>query len=184
MLKRDFEEFLTKIEDEKKIESKIDWESKKNDWLSFLDILYKKFEESLKEYIDKGIIRIEYDEVQLEEEYIGPYIANAMDIHIGGEHIRLKPIGTNLIGAKGRVDMVGRVGSIMLVLVDARSKSVGDRIKISVHVDEVPPRKEEAKESIPITWEWKFVTAPPTRKYLPVNQETIYSTIMEITNGQ
>ena len=185
MTKKDFEEFLTKIEQEKQSTvTTIDWEAEKNEWLLYLGALHGTFEDCLKEYMAKGIIKTVYEEIELEEENIGRYKANTMNIHLGGELIRLKPIGTNLIGAKGRVDMIGKVGSITLVLVSSKMKSVSDHIKISVHVGGVPVKKEEATETTPVTWEWRFVTAPPTRKYQPVNEETIYSAIMEISNGQ
>jgi len=182
MTKKDFDKFISQKEEEIKAYPKVDWEAKKNEWLSCLHTLYGLFEDALKEYVTKGVIVIRYDEIKIIEELIGSYNAKTMLINIAGETIRLKPIGTNLIGSKGRVDMLGNSNSIMIVLVDSRMKGVRDHIKVSIHDDgEVP--KEEPQDKTPIQLGWKFVTAPPTRKYQPVNEETIYSVLMELSNG-
>jgi hypothetical protein len=183
MTKKDFEDFLNKVEQEKSETPTIDWNKEKDEWLAYLEKLYTIFEECLSEYSKKGIVAIEYQDIEIIEENIGTYQARSMIIKLGNEQIKLKPIGTNLIGAKGRVDITGRVGSVMLILVDSRMKSASDHIKITVNIGNTPIKKEEPKAEQPIEWEWKFVSAPPTRKYQPVNEETIYSVIMEVSNG-
>ena len=79
-----------------------------------------------------------------------------------------------MIGVKGRVDMTGKFGSAKIVLVDSRMKGIHDHIKVSIHNE-----KETPDETI--SWEWRFVT--PERLYIPVNEDTIYSVIMELLNG-
>jgi len=183
MTKKDFEDFLNKVEQEKSETPTIDWNKEKDEWLAYLEKLYTIFEECLSEYAKKGVVAIQYQDIEISEENIGVYPARSMIIKLGNEQIKLKPIGTNLIGAKGRVDITGRVGSAMLILVDSRMKSASDHIKISVNIGNTTIKKEEPKAEQPIAWEWKFVSAPPTRKYQPVNEETIYSVIMEVSNG-
>jgi hypothetical protein len=39
----------------------IDWETEKNEWLSYLDKLYELFENFLNDYVKKGKIKIVYD---------------------------------------------------------------------------------------------------------------------------
>jgi hypothetical protein len=173
MSKKDFGEFLLVKEKEQKDIPEIDWETKKNEWLLYLDDLYKLFEKSLNDYVKKGKIKIIYDEISLTEEYIGSYNAQTMVIVFAGEKITLKPVGTDLIGVKGRVDMIGKFGSVRIVLVDSRMNGIQDHVKVSIH------DKKHQEETI--IWEWKFVT--PARLYLPVNEDTIYSFIMELSNG-
>jgi len=182
-IKRDFEDFLSQKEKEAKATPQINWETEKREWLEYLDNLYKIFQEALKEYVSKGIVEISSDEIEITEEYIGTYKAPRMLICLAGEIIRLKPIGTNLIGAKGRVDISGPIGSATVVLVDSRMKGMRDHIKVKVYASGETPN-EEQRDTTPIKWEWRFVTAPPTRKYQAVNQDTIYSVIMELTNGK
>ena len=183
MLKEKFEEFLKQKEKEKSDSPEIDWEQQKKEWLLFLSQLYKIFEDALKEYRDS--VKTSYSEIPINEEYIGTYKAKVMAIKIFNEEIKLKPIGTNLIGAKGRVDMSGRLGSAKLVLVDARKKSIRDHIKVSIKklADEIDSKEEpEKKNRKPIEWEWRFISSPPARLYQPVNEETILSAIMELVN--
>lgn len=184
MTKKDFDKYLEQKQKAHKGVIGIDWESKKNEWLENLEKLYKLIQDSMEEYIQKGLVEIDYDNIELIEELIGTYKARRMIIKAAGEVVRLRPIGTNLIGAKGRVDMSGKSGSVKIVLVDSRMKGVSDYIKITVHEDSEPLKDIHQHEETNVTWEWKFVTAPPTRKYQPVNEATIYSAIMELTNGE
>jgi hypothetical protein len=178
---KNFGKFLDKKEEEMKALPKSDWKAEKKEWLLFLDILYKSFEAYLKDYINRGI-KITYDEIELTEENFGTYKAKRMLINIAGEIVRLQPIGTNIIGAKGRVDMLGSGGSVMLVLVDSRIKGIRDNINVSELIGHKTPLKRTSEDKTPVTWEWRFVTAPPTRQYQPVNKQTIYSAIMELSN--
>ena len=179
MSKKDFDEFLLVKERGQKDIPEIDWETEKNEWLSYLDDLYKLFAESLKDYVEKGKIKLDCDKtITLTEENVGTYEAKIMTIEFAGEKITLKPIGTNLIGVKGRVDMIGKFGSAKIVLVDSRMKGIRDHI-----VETETQKKDKKHQEETIIWEWRFVTAPPTRLYQPVNEDTIYSVIMELSNG-
>jgi hypothetical protein len=181
MIKKDFNEFLLIKEKDELL--KIDWENNKNEWLLKLDALYKLFEKSLQEYVINNRISITYNNIEITEEYIGSYKAKSMTIKFGGEKILLKPIGTNLIGAKGRVDMSGSYGSTKIVLVNSNMKGLYGHIKVSIHVDTdglITHKKHKLEE---IIWEWKFSALSPKLLYIPVNEETIYSTIMELSNG-
>jgi hypothetical protein len=183
MSKKEFDDFIKQKQEEQKTASAIDWEVEKKDWLTYVEILYKLFEDSMKDYSEKGLVKIKYDEIGIVEEKIGSYKAKRMTIDIAGDIVVLKPIGTNLIAAKGRVDMSGKYGTTKIVLVDSRMKALSDHIKVTVYAADKPPKEEAPKDKAPITWEWKFVTSPPTRKYQPVNVDTIYSAIMELANG-
>jgi hypothetical protein len=183
MLKKDFEEFLTRKESVQSQEKQINWETEKQEWLAYLDQLYGLFEKALKSYKEQGRVTIAYDEIEIMEEYVGTYRAKRMTIGISHGRIILTPIGTNLIGAKGRVDMSGKSGSVRIVLVDSHMKRLQDHIKVSVYVGTTPPEDVQKPKEEPITWEWRFLTAPPTYTYQPVNDDTIYSALMELSNG-
>jgi len=175
MTKKDFDGFLLLKEKEQKDIPEIDWEAEKNKWLSYLDDLYRLFEVSLNDYVKSGKIRITYNEISITEENVGTYKAQKMIIEFAGEKITFRPIGTNLIGINGRVDITSKSNSAKIVLVDSRMNGIDDHIKISSHIG-----KETLEEAIIL--EWKFITLP-SRLYLPVNEDTIYSVIMELSNG-
>ncbi len=181
MSKKDFDDFLSKKS--KSPVPEVDWKAEKDEWLCYLNGLYKLFEKSLEEYVEKKKITIKYDEIEITEEHVGVYIAKKMILAFGDERITLKPIGTFLIGAKGRVDMSGKTGSVKIVLVDSHMQKLQDHIKISVFIDAKKSPIEDLKiQPEEIDWQWKFITAPPTHAYQPVNQDTIYSTMMELSN--
>lgn len=183
MKKEGFEKFLSEKTLAKKSKQAIDWGDKKTKWISSLKKLYELFEESLKQYTDNKKISLNYRDITLTEEFIGEYQVKTMIINIGNEEIKLRPIGTNLLGVEGRVDMIGQSATAWIVLVDSRMKGTRDNIKVTF--GDVVGRDKQEKENLneTINLVWKFVTSPPTREYIPVNEDTILDTIVELSNG-
>jgi hypothetical protein len=184
MSKKEFEEFLSKKK--KELPGAAFWDNQKKEWLLYLDKLYNKFEDALKDYIEKGQVNISYDQISIDEDYIGIYNARRMTIDVLDHKIILTPLGTNLIAAKGRVDMTdrrGKASTVRIALVDSRKRGLRDHIKVSVFPTGEIPKETEQPETESIIWEWKFVTPPPEGVYLPVNKDTIYTTIMDMING-
>ena len=182
--KESFSLFLSAKEKDIKVDAKIDWEARKKAWLEYLNALYDLFSGCLMDFQHKNKLKVSKDSIEIIEENIGPYQADRMIIEFADEKIILKPIGTILIGAMGRVDMSGKYGSVKIVLVDSRMKGIRDQIRISVvEGDCLPQKKTDSNNEKAVNWEWRFVSAPPASLYQPVNDETIYSVIMELSNG-
>jgi len=160
----------------------IDWANERDTWLRDLNELYKTIESFLAKYISDGTITREYREIQLNEENIGSYTARRMILRIGRQEITLTPVGTLLIGARGRVDVVGPAGRTRFVLVD--SKASRPQIKMSVQIGGKPP-KETPKETLlkEIKWAWKIATSPPTIQYIELTQDSVFQALMEVANG-
>ena len=158
-----------------------DWARERDEWLQHLGQLYDTIESFLKDYATSGAIELLYKEVPLNEENIGSYTARQMTLKIGPQEITLKPVGTLLIGAKGRVDVVGPAGQTRFVLVnkDASRPSIKVTMIVNGQPDVSPP-KEPSK---PITWTWKIATAPPRIEYIELTQESLYRALMEVVNG-
>ena len=104
-----------------------------------------------------------------------------MILKIGGQEIVLTPVGTLLIGSKGRVDVIGPAGRTRLILVDREASA--PTIKVSVHIGGKP--QAAAKEPLhkKINWAWKIVTTPPAVRFLELTQESFFRALMEIANG-
>ena len=107
MGKKDFDEYLRKRRQEPE-QPDIDWTKERDEWLAYLDQLHEMIEHFLKEYIESGDISIEKVKKLINEEPIGEYEASSMTLEVRGNQVTLDPIGTNVIGAKGRVDMKGK----------------------------------------------------------------------------
>jgi len=159
----------------------VDWEAEKRDWLRRLEELFAQVSEYLREYVDAGQITVSYRNIELNEEYVGPYTARAMAIAIGSKTIVLEPIGTFLVGSKGRVDVVGPVARGRLMLLDSEMKSLSQLVHVSVGVNGEMPVPRPAKANI--QWVWRIVPRPPSREVVEINKETFLSLLLEIANG-
>ncbi len=156
-----------------------DWNKERNEWLRCLNDLYSHIRSFLSKYKE---IRTEYRPIRLEEEYIGSYTAKQMILKIGRQTVHLVPIGTVLIGSKGRVDAVGRMGRIQILLVDSRAKSPLDLVRVDVSIGDKPPAAtKEVSENI--QWEWKIVSRPPERRFEDLKPETFYKLLMDVAGG-
>src|SRR3546814_2714718 len=104
-------------------------------WLDKLAELYELVNKSLGDYVKSGDVSISRSPVTLHEEQLGSYQVDQLEILLGRQIVRLKPIGTFLIGARGRVDMVGPRGSVRFVIVPPASQKPSIEITVSIGED-------------------------------------------------
>ena len=180
---REFDEFLRRQQSDASIAAATNWDQERNEWLKSLDDLYAKVESLLGKYISSGQIRFEYKPIELNEENIGSYTARQMILKIGRQDVVLRPIGTLLIGFKGRVDIEGSVGRAQIALVDSNATGVASLIHVSVGVGGKLPVVPEGEKRSPIKWTWKIITRPPERRFLEITQQTLFQLIMEVANA-
>ncbi len=178
--KENFDDFINKQAKKEPEEPAINWSEKKETWLSSLDDFYSKIDSFLKEYIESNKIKIKYSQKDIFEDYIGSYSAKVLDIELGNHKVRLEPIGTNLIGANGRVDLIGANGKIKFVLVNKDSSSPKINFTVVINGEE-PTEKDESCE--PIELDWKIATSPPRMKYINFEQSTFLEALMEVVGG-
>lgn len=100
------EEKLKKISlNKKKRDAEIDWDERRDTWIKQLETLYSNIENWLKSYIDKNYISLHSYEISLTEEHMGTYPVNVFELDLGDPLVVFRPIGKNIIGADGRVDV-------------------------------------------------------------------------------
>jgi hypothetical protein len=184
MKSTDFEEFLKAKKQAQRAADAIDWESEKREWLNYLKKLYEAFQAALDKYRKKGEIAFEFPDIDISEEHIGTYKAPMMVIILASETISLRPMGTNVIAAKGKVVMEGIRSEVTLVLVDSDLKRPGDAISVTITVPGESPRKKKVQPAKKVKWEWKFVIGPPYREFLPVTEETVLEMLMKVSGGE
>lgn len=185
MASTSFDDFVRRQSEAVKLsdETPVDWQAQKAEWLRYLDNLYSQVNQYLKSYVDAGDIVIGFREVNLNEEFIGPYSAREMIITIGGKVIKLEPIGTLFIGFKGRVDVVGPLARARLVLLNEKVKSLSQIFHFSSRVvgkSSLPP---PPNPRVDINWVWRIMTRPPRQEIVEINKETFSNLLMEISNG-
>lgn len=179
MSKKEFEDMLNKHIEEKN-EKKVDWDAQKEEWLGFIKQFYDSVELWLKPYLDQNKVSYEYRKISLTEDHIGTYEADIMIINFAGQQIKLKPIGTLLIGTKGRIDMEGARGRAQFILADKDSKEMKIGVSISTNGE---ASSEKHQRKIP-DWTWKIVLREPRKiAYEDFNEDNFFNSLVEIANG-
>ena len=162
---------------------KIDRAKERDAWLKRLDELFLQVDGYLDEYVRAGAVEISKGYVELDEEQIGSYQAPQMIVTIGRKAVRLEPVGTFIIGAKGRVDVLGPQGrSARLVLMDSEVKRVSDLIKVSVFTGPPPP-PPPARDPSTVRWVWRIMKQAPQMEIIEIIKETFLNLLAEIANG-
>ena len=94
----------------------IDWDDHRNKYLAAVRQLYQQIETILAEPIGEKTVTLQRRPKQLTENYIGTYSADDLILVVGDEQVRFSPRGRNIVGAAGRVDVVGERGEAILIL--------------------------------------------------------------------
>jgi hypothetical protein len=172
MSKKDFESMLNKHHEDLTKE-KINWTDQKKEWLGFIEQFYEKVELWVQPYLETGQLSYNYRKTILTEDDIGSYEVGVMEINFAGQHIKLEPIGTLLIGTKGRIDMEGARGRVQFILADKNSK---ERKIISTN--------DKALQIGEPDWTWKIILRESRKiAYEDFNEENFFSALMEIAHG-
>ena len=103
----------------------IDWEMKKNNWINSVRQLYDTIMNWFADLEKGGFVRFAQIEDEHSEEHIGPYKINLLTMDFSKRKLVLQPVGTNIIGAHGRVDMFPqgfRDQGVMLILFRAHTE--------------------------------------------------------------
>ena len=117
----------------------------------------------------------------LNEENVGSYAALQMILRIGRQEITLTPVGTMIVGMKGRVDVVGSAGQTRFVLVN--SAAYGIRFRVTpgnARSPGAPTPETPPKET---TWAWKIETRPPAIRYVELTPQSLFDVLIEVSNG-
>lgn len=179
MSKLDFEEMLNK---QSKEEKTIDWEEQKKQWLCFIDLFYNQINQWLDPYITQHKLSIATNKISLTEDYIGTYEVDQWTVSLPNQTISFKPIGTLLIGTKGRIDMEGPRGRIQFILADKDSKGI--TFKASVSIGGEKSKESEPEQQKQIDWTWKIVSRASRRmSYDEFTEENFFNALMEISNA-
>ena len=180
-----FKEFVNRQQRRASVDKAVDWKKERDDWLGYLQQLYVRIAEYLDEYIKSGAIKLRASTIPLNKENIGVYEAKRLAIVIGGQEITLTPVGTLLIGSKGRVDVEGSAGNSRLVLINRNITHPRQMIRVNVATMSpgAPPLAETLPAPKKIDWEWKIVSRPPAMQFIELNKETLFEMLMEVSNG-
>jgi len=162
--RKNFESFLEKQDLKKKEEKgQIDWNERKKDWLRHIGEFYQIVQGFLKEYLEQGKVSINPKPLTLNEEHIGSYETEKCHLRMGSQEVVFSPVGTRMIGSRGRIDMEGRAGKVILLLVDKESEGIS--VKTRIYAGGEAPKEKDAEKK-EIIWTWKIATPPPLLRYV------------------
>ncbi|WPO40613.1 hypothetical protein [Tardiphaga sp. 42S5] len=182
--KRDFDEFVRRQQEAAeaaKEEPPFDAARELKVWLDRLNSLYAELSGYLADYVKQGTVSHRLQDVKLEEDFSGPYLAKTMIVQIGLKQIRIVPIGTMLIGSRGRVDIIGEAGRARLVLINAKVTNPRQLVQVQV-VDPSKPRQTNVARRDQIEWAWRIVGQPPSASFTELNKDTFFSALLDVSN--
>jgi len=180
MSTRSFDEFVKGQLEQGR--SSVNWAKERDQWIQGLASLYRQVESFLHDYVERGEIQLKYEQVILSEEHLGSYKVRQMVVIIGHNEVQLQPVGRLILGARGRIDLVGVAGRAQFLLVDARALSTQSLIDVRVSVGnkapQIPPPRRNAG-----AFTWKYVTPPPERRLIDLTKELFQELLMSVVNG-
>ena len=101
-------------------DAKIDWDKNKKEWINSVNLLFNTIQDDwFSDLKDEGLLKFETLPVSISEEHIGAYTINKMEITYSTSCIVLAPVGRNIVGGEGRIDLYqkGEFGKgLMLIL--------------------------------------------------------------------
>jgi hypothetical protein len=172
MTKSTFDEFIDRLTQDAP-EADSAWVAMRHEWLQHVEDFFQTVQTFLKTYIDQGKVSISFSDKTIFEDHIGEYVVKAAIVRIGSSEVKFEPIGTNLIGARGRIDMIGPCGRIRFLLVDEDSNAPRT-FKGGVY---------RAKNEEDINWVWKIATDPPNIEYFDMDENLFFDALMEVVNA-
>ena len=116
--KKSLIEFLENKKKNGNKEKQIDWTKRKEDWKNSIEFLYSSLDNLIiSNFKNAGYDVIPtYEELKITEDYLGSYYVQKYIIKADNIIITFNPIGSIIVGAYGRVDMLLPNETIKLIM--------------------------------------------------------------------
>lgn len=97
---------------------------RQKEWLDTVEGLLGQIRSWLAEAQREKLVKIHPDKIKITEENIGTYTVPYLVFTAAGKTVKVKPIGSTVIGADGRVDMESANGTFMFLYLADQDKWV------------------------------------------------------------
>lgn len=156
----------------------IDWQQRIDWWKTKIDALYMDILGWLAPLKNDGTVEIIKSEAEFYEELLGNYTAPTLQIVVGSEAVMLSPIGTIIIAAFGRIDVIGDNRTVMLLL---EQKGHRPQIKVQIGLAIEPSKTSEKPSYDQIETEW-IVADTNYRKgpYSILDKDTFFDVLKRV----
>lgn len=162
-------------------QQKMFWESERDEYLNGLNALFAQIHEWLEPLANQGLISFSTSQVLVNEMRIGGYHAPMLIIQSGAQAVHFEPVGTEIIGAYGRVDMKGQ--KPITILWVPRS-AVRPRVTVTIAPGPAGATKGETpKWTPPADRAWKIATSPPRITLIDLTSDELSAALMEALGG-
>ncbi len=132
----------------------VDWDSRKRWWIGKINDLYTDIEKWCKP-LD---IHVDKFDITVQEQFIGNYITQKLTFNIGSTSFLFVPIGRNIIGGRGRVDILYKNSKSKLILFA--------KGELSKNINS----SEDLNNPEPKDTEWYFINSSPRDRNLLTEQ--------------
>ena len=113
MGRHEFEEMLN----QQNIKVSVDDSKRRHDqWLEAVTQFYTMITPWLKGFVEKKQLKYEMHKISLIEDWAGSYDIDEMRLWFGSYAVRIHPVGSEILGASGRIDMEGARGVVKFIL--------------------------------------------------------------------
>lgn len=183
MSRADFDAFVKRQAAEKTQPEGFDPQQQLQEWQDYLKQLYGDVALYLGEYINTGQATIKFEDITLNEDFSGPYTVPQMNLRIGDSMVIFEPVGTMLIGSKGRVDVLGPRGSARLSLINRKITNANQMVRVRVRLANEPDPPPEPGEE-PIEWGWKVIKTSPQVAFINLTEDSFFDMIVGVVDAQ
>lgn len=139
-------------------EQKQDWDRRRQQFLTETQVLLGRIKEWLQPLAGKGLVHFSDTTSVLDEWHAGHYTAAGLVAKFGGAEVRFVPVGAEIVGALGRVDVEGPKGHVSLLLRSEMTRPIG-------------PNKVTDRLL------WQVTTPPPKIRYIDLSRDTLAQAI-------
>lgn len=101
----------------------VDFQEMKDWWTKKVHDLFDQLDAWLCSLINSGSVKSLRTRTTLSELDLGSYEIESLELQLVSQKLTLKPVGTMLIGAHGRIDVTGPAGKVTLLLLDTQENT-------------------------------------------------------------